>query len=73
MALENVSLFESDDYVNAEGILIGLPILCHIGIDSHTLLETNRTQLDAANCVSVENPSSGSLGIIGRLVVARAL
>lgn len=41
MALLNMFLFVADEDTASEDILIGLPILRHLGIESSTLLERN--------------------------------
>lgn len=58
MALNNIAFLISDAKLASEDLLIGLPLLRHLGIDSRTLLERNRAQLDGADCSSVPTPSN---------------
>eukprot|EP00171_Calliarthron_tuberculosum_P003723 IDg3723t1 len=70
MALRNISFLVSDAHLACESILIGLPVLRHLHIDSRTLLERNREALDGTNCAEVGNPTTEQLGAIGRLMLA---
>ena len=53
LALTNISFLVSDAALSREEMLIGLPVLQHLGIDSRTFLERNRATLDGTDCSSV--------------------
>ena len=59
LKLLNVTFLVADDLAE-EDLLIGFPVLGHLGFDSITMLENNRSSLDASHCVGVNNPSSDS-------------
>lgn len=48
LALVNVVLLVLDDELAAEDVLLGLPLLQHLGIDTKTMLEKHRDNLDGA-------------------------
>lgn len=71
-ALNNISFLISDPTPASEDLLIGLPVLMHLGIDSRTLLEPNNSQLDVMDCSSIPLPTaSKTFGSLGRLIIAR--
>lgn len=62
----------SDAAIASEDVIIGLPVLQHLGIDSRTLLERNHARLCDPHCVSVPHPSvSKTCGSLGRLMITR--
>lgn len=69
MALLNVTFLVADDETACEDLLLGLPVLRHLGIDSRTLLERQWSSLDGTDCAGITH-SSGA-GRLGRLIVAR--
>lgn len=72
MALRNVAFLVADDDLAFEDVLIGLPILQHLQIDSRTLLERNRAVLDGTDCANVGNETkNNSNGVLRRLMVSR--
>lgn len=67
LTLTDISYLVSDDVSASEDILIVLPVLQHLGIDSRTQLERNRATLDGTDCSSVPYPSaSKKCGALGR-------
>lgn len=72
LALVNVTFLVADADLSAEDLLIGLPVLQHLGVDSKTLLEERRDLLDGADCSSVRSLSPNSSGgLVSRLMTAR--
>lgn len=72
LALRNVSFLVADAHLSCEDILLGYPVLQHLGIDSRTLLERNRSILDGTDCSPVSHPSIDKQGgLLGRLLIAR--
>ena len=53
LALTKAMFLVSDDDLAEEDLLIGLPLLRHLGIDSRTMLENNRSQLHGTDCSDV--------------------
>lgn len=73
MALCNISFLVADDDLACEDLLIGLPVLQHLRIDSKTLLENNRATLDGTDCAEVGNPTATHIGRVGHFMVARTM
>lgn len=72
LALVNVTYLVADADLAAESLLIGLPVLQHLGVDTKTLLEERRDRLDGADCSAVKAATSGSGGgRVSRLMIAR--
>jgi transposase InsO family protein len=72
LALLNVTFLVADDELSCEDLLIGLPVLQHLRVDTRTLLENQRAALDGADCSSVLNAAvSDASGKLGRLMIAR--
>ena len=72
LALANVTYLVADDDLACEDILIGLPVLRHLQVDTRTLLETNRSALDGIDCSDVGNPSLDERsGRVSRLMICR--
>lgn len=72
MALCNISILVSDDDLTCKYLLIGLPFLQHLRIDSRTLLENNRSILDGMDFAIVGNPTETGIGQVCRLMAALA-
>lgn len=72
LALVNVTFLIPDDDLACEDILIGLPVLRHVQVDTRTLLENNRAILDGADCSNVGIPSATDRGgRVSRMMIAR--
>lgn len=72
MALRNVSFLVADDETACEELLVGLPVLRHLGIDSRRLLEQNWNNPDGTECTIIERSlERRSVGHLGRLMTAR--
>lgn len=69
LALTNLKFFVADDELAAEEILIGLPVLRHLGVDTKTMLERDRERLDGADCSALKSSKNG--GSVSRLMIAR--
>lgn len=66
-----MSFLVLDDTLVTEDIIIGLPVLQHLGIDSRTLFERNSDALDGTSCSTVAHRSVlKSCGTFGRLMVS---
>lgn len=61
----------ADDNLAWEDILVGLRVSPHLQIDSRTLLESNRDNLNETDCTVVGNPIISQTGSVGRLMAAR--
>lgn len=55
LALLNVTFLFADNELVFEDVLIGLPVLQHLRVDTHTLLELNRAALNGIDCSEVDN------------------
>lgn len=74
LALCILSFLVSDASSASEDVLIGLPVLHHLDIDSRTHLERNRAQLDETDCSSVPLRSKSHIGgSLRRLMFPRLL
>lgn len=71
LALNNATFLVPDGELAAEDLLIGLPILQHLGIDTKAMLEKHRDVLDGADCSTIRSPSLSTNGKVGRLMIAR--
>lgn len=58
LTLINVSLLVADADLAAEDVLIGLPVLRHLGVDANLCSQKNRGVLDGADCLTIQNCSS---------------
>ena len=56
--------------MTCEDLLIGLPVLRHLRVDTETLLEANIKSLDGTHC-SLDGKPPTNMGKIGRLMTAR--
>lgn len=72
LAMLNVCFLVADDDLACESVLVGLPLLEHMKVDTKTMLDENRDRLDGIDCGMVGNPTrGGSTGYVGRVMVAR--
>lgn len=55
LALLKVKIWVAGANLAQENLLLGSPVLRHLDIDSRTVLERNRAQLDETNCASVDS------------------
>lgn len=60
LALCNISFLVAEDDLACEDMLIGLPVLQHLKVDTKTLLENNRATLDGVDCSKVGQSEKGS-------------
>ena len=51
-------------------LLIGQPVLMHLGIDSKTMLENNRAQLNETDCSGVVRDEKAA-STVGRILISR--
>ena len=58
LALCNVSYLVINGELAPEQLLIGRPVLKHLGVDTSTLLDKNRLSLDGHDCIDVGNPTA---------------
>lgn len=58
MALLNLKFLVADEDLTSEDLLIGLPVLRHLPIDTKTFLENNRSLLDGMDCNAADGQSS---------------
>ena len=70
LALQNISFLVADDELACEELLIGLPVLRHLRIDSQTLLENQRATLDGTDCATVPDIVPGG-GLVSRMMISR--
>lgn len=72
LALSNVKFLVSDDALVSEDLLIGLPVLEHLQVETRTLLERNRSALDGADCFEVASPMIDERsGTVSRMMISR--
>lgn len=68
----NVSFKLADDELTSDVLLLGVPVLYHLGIDSSALLNTHRDIFDRMDCVNVGNlTANNNTGKFQKLMVAR--
>ena len=60
LALCNISFLVVNGNISKEQLLIGLPVLQHLRIDTRTLLEQQQSQLHETDCQEVGNPTAMS-------------
>ena len=72
LALKNIRFLVADDdgAMTCEDLLIGLPVLRHLRVDTKTLLEANISNLDGTDC-SLHGKPPTNMGKLGRLMTAR--
>ena len=66
MALRNVKFLVADTELTNEDLLVGHPVLAHLGIDSKTMIEKSLDRLDGTDCSDLmskcmDTPSVGRL------------
>lgn len=72
LALVNVTFLVANADLSAEELLIGLPVLQHLGINTKTLLEQKHDVIDGVDCSSIRNETAASRGgYVSRLMIAR--
>lgn len=69
LALVNVTFLVADADLAVEDLLIGLPVLQHLGVDTKSLLENKRDVLNGTDCSTVKPHITG--GHVSRLMIAR--
>ena len=70
--MANVTFLVAEDDLACEELIIGLPVLRHLQVDTHTLLKENRPVLDGADCSHVGNPTTLNRGgNVSRMMIAR--
>lgn len=70
LALQIMSFLVADNENACEDLIIGLPVLQHLKIESLTLLDSLRDLMDGTDCKKVGNQTTSSHGSVGRLMVA---
>lgn len=60
LAFLNVSFLVANAELTEPDLLIGQPVLKHLGIDSRTMLENNRAQLNETDCSGVVRDTQAS-------------
>lgn len=71
LALLDIRYLVADDYLICEVILIGLPVLRHLIIDTKTLLDANLEALDRTDCSVPHVRMDNSGGYVTRAMRAR--
>lgn len=72
IALADVTFLVAEDAIACEELIIGLPVLRHLKVDTRTLLENNRSKLDGQDCSAVGNPTMSSKGgVLSLMITAR--
>lgn len=72
MALLNITFFVAADDNACEDVLVGYPVLRHLGIDSRTLMERKWASLDNTDCSIVDDRTNTDIvGRLGRLMTTR--
>lgn len=73
LALLNVTFLVTDGDLSSDDLLIGLPLLRHLCVDTRTLLERNSASLDGTDCNDVPGATTDDACTpIGRLVKTTA-
>lgn len=70
LALLNVSFLVINAQLAVKDLLIGLPVLKRLGIDSQTMLQWNYARLDETNCNTIDTKAA-STSELGRILIAR--
>lgn len=66
-----VTFLVADGETACEDLLVGLPVLCHLGIDSRTLIEEKWSSLEETDCSTIANHArDGKTSLLGRLLLA---
>lgn len=72
IALDNVTYLVAEDKLGIEDLLIGLPVVQHLHVDSRTLIGNNRALLDVTDGFQVVNRTESDRGgQINLITVAR--
>lgn len=72
LALSNVTFLVADGDLPCEDLLVGLPVLRHLQVDTRTLLEDRVSVLDGTDCSHIENPTTLSQGgSVSGMMIAR--
>lgn len=72
LTMSEIFYLVADDNMACEPILIGLPVLEHLRIDTSTLLEQQRDSLDDTDFSTVGNPTMSSKAcFVSRLMTSR--
>ena len=71
LELLNFTFLIADGDLADEDLLIGQPILAHLGIDSRTMLENNRSSLDVTDCSKISTIATDKSSKVGRVLLAR--
>ena len=72
LALVNVTYLVADGELTCEDLLIGLPVLQHLHVDTRTLLENNRAELDGSDCSNIGHRTMENRhGTVSRMMIAR--
>ena len=67
-----ITFLVADDGLTDEDLLIELPVLEHLKVDTRTMLERNCRVLDGMDCSQIGNPTRASQGgSVSRLMIAR--
>lgn len=70
MALLNITSLVADDHLACEDLLVVLPVLQHLGIDTRTLLERNWNTLSGTDCSDNKSTHDArNCGSLERLIV----
>ena len=72
LALSKVTFLVADDDLSCEDLLLGLPVLRHLQVDTRTLLEGRVSRLDCADCSHIGYLTTISRGgSVTRMMIAR--
>lgn len=73
MTICTILVLVADDDLACKDLLIGLPFLQHLRIDSIGLLSNNHTTRDGTDCAEAGNPPVERMGRVGRLMMTRRM
>lgn len=71
LASQNITFLLCDDQLASEELLIGLPVLHHLKVDNHTILEFNFANLIKTDRLQDKLIEKEKIGKIGRLIAFR--
>lgn len=72
LALFNVEYLVTDSELAVEDLLLDLPVLRHLGVETKVLLEEHWNRLNCNDCLSLQLPNrSGAGGCLSRFMIAR--
>lgn len=70
LSLLNVEYLAADADFAIEDLLLGMPVLRHVDMDTKTFLEERRGLLDGSDCSSVKpSERKGKVGLVSRLTI----